>query len=225
MGQTLITHQTDPGSAPPFPYRDRDEVKTETAIASGSWLELVAAMFGVIAAFLGLVGRIPLAMASLSVLAVGLALFGHGIGLAVRWKTLSQQISEYRLGAMSAGSAADLVGGGLAVIGGALALARVYPLIVMPAAAIAVGVALIIAGPAQLEAARLPPEGYRYEDLGRTSSGVQVIGGVAAVVLGLLALITIGPIVTRGLIAVLVAGAVELISGGTLSSRFQARAP
>jgi hypothetical protein len=202
-----------------------DQTDTDTAIASGSWLELVGAMLGVVAAFLGLIGRIPLAMASLSVLAVGLALFGHGVGLAMRWKNLSERVSKSRLSAMSAGIAADLVGGGLAVIGGALALARVYPLIVMPAAAIAVGVALVLAGPAQLEVATLPPEGYRYEDLGRTSSGVQVIGGVAAVVLGVLALVTVGPIVTLGLIAALVAGAVELISGGTLSSRFQARAP
>ncbi len=164
-------------------------------------------------------------LAALAVLAVGAAMFAQAIGMAVRWSDLVSRFSGRHARGVSSGIVAVVAGGTLGIILGALALAGVSPAVLIPIGVIAFGIALIFAGPAQQDITTLPPEAYRYEDLGRTSGGVMVIAGVAATLLGLLALFAIGPTITLALIAALLVGAAELLAGGTLSSKFQARTP
>jgi hypothetical protein len=235
--ERVTIHRGDTGAAPPFPYdealaRERAErmasvpaPATTTAIASGSWFEVVASAVGIVASALGLIGRIPVVMACLAVLAVGAAMFAQAIGMAIRWNDLLSRFAGRHARSVSLGIGATLAGGTIGIILGALALAGVAPLVLVAIAAIVFGLALIFGGPAQQDVVALPPEAFRYEDLGRTSSGLMVIVGVASTILGVVAMFGVGPVVTLGLIAMLIVGGAELVAGATLSSKFQRGAP
>ena len=104
------------------------EPATASSIASGAWVELVLAAGGAAVAIAGLLGQAPLAMASLATIAIGAAMFAQGVALSARWHDLAAYFETRRVRRAEVGIVAQVAGGTLVVLAGALALARIEPL-------------------------------------------------------------------------------------------------
>jgi hypothetical protein len=111
---------------------------------------------------------------------------------------------------------------------GILALADVIPFVLLAVALIVVGGAILLGAPAQPELARLAPDRDRrigritYEAV-EASTGAMVLAGAGSVVLGILALIHVGPPLTLVLVGMLVVGGALVLGGSALTARFARR--
>ena len=117
-----------------------------------------------------------------------------------------------------AGSVAEAVGGAAAVVLAILGLLGLLPLTFNAIAAIALGVALLLGGAALARRySRLVPAAAasrgRQEIAG--ALGLQAIAGVAAIVLGILALLRIDPLMLLGVTAIVLGAA--LVAGGGMA--------
>ncbi len=116
------------------------------------------------------------------------------------------------------GSIVEMVGGGAAIVLGILGLAGVFPRILAAIATIAAGVGLLSVGSA-LAARYSEILNGEYAGGERVSFGgwitSEVLGGGAAVVLGILALLGLAP-VTLMAVAALVLGATLMMSSGSM---------
>jgi hypothetical protein len=116
-----------------------------------------------------------------------------------------------------AGSVAEAVGGAAAVVLAILGLLGLLPLTFNAIAAIALGVALLLGGAALARRySRLVPAAAasrgRQEIAG--ALGLQAIAGVAAIVLGILALLRIDPLMLLGVTAIVLGAALVAAGGG-----------
>ena len=131
-------------------------------------------------------------------------------------------------GAVSGGGLSGLFLVGVAgIVLGVLALLGVYPLVLTSAATIAFGGALVVSASAVSQlltmrsvAARFPARGsmlrFVASDVAAGSSGIQGMAGLAAIVLGILAVSGRASLALT-LVALLVAGAALVMTGSTLS--------
>lgn len=202
--------------------------ETADAITSGSAFELCVAALAVAAAIVGISGIAATYMAALATMAVGFALLAQGGLLASRWNNAIRIEGRVRTEAVGIGT--EVFGGLAGLALGVLAFFGVLPHVLMPIAAIVLGVALLLGGPTQPELAevgRSGESGKRYRVTRRavrTSGGVMVMAGLAALVLGTLALlVSTGPILTLSLVAMLCIGAALVLAGGAVTARFARR--
>ena len=159
-----------------------DERVTRMVVASGSSFELFTAVIGLGLAIMGLAGFAPIYLASLATVALGFSLLAQGFTLAARWREAVRIAGSERTDAMGIGT--EIFGGLVAVVLGMLALLEIVPLTLLPAAALVLGIALLLGGPAQPdlgEVAQAPtasqPRWSVSRTAVRTSSGVMVMGG------------------------------------------------
>jgi hypothetical protein len=123
---------------------------------------------------------------------------------------------------------AEMFAGLAGIVLGILALARVLPLALLPIAAIVLGGSVVFGGAAQPELAdvvhdRDSSRDRMMRDAARGSSGAMVLAGLGAAVLGILALINVGPVLTMSIVAMLAIGAALVLGGGALTARFASR--
>lgn len=199
---------------------------TQVAIASGSSFELFAGLIGAVVAVMGLTGAFPLYMAAIATIAVGFALLAQGGTLAARWENAVHIEGSERTEAVGIGT--EVFGGLAAITLGGLALFGVAPAVVLPVAAAVLGAALMFGGPAQPQIAQIAPSASHprwrvTRDAVRTSGGVMVMAGLAAIILGVLALTESAPVFTLTLIALLCVAAALVLAGGALTARFARR--
>lgn len=120
---------------------------------------------------------------------------------------------------MARGSIVEVIGGATALVLGILGLARVLPVIMVAVATIAAGVALLFEGGsiASRYAELLDETGGGVRAAASLSSGMtsESLGGVAGIVLGVLALVGVAPIPLMGIAAIVLGGALLLGSGST----------
>jgi len=199
---------------------------TQIAIASGSSFELFAGAIAGIVAVIGIAGYFPHYMAATAVIAVGLALLAQGGTMAARWQNAVHIAGSEKTEAVGIGT--EVFGGLAGIVLGVLALFGVAPTFLLPAAALVIGAAMLLGGPAQPQIAEAAPASsarrwHVTRDAVRTSSGVMVMAGVAAVVLGILAVAANGPVILLTLIAMLCVAAALVLAGGALTARFARR--
>jgi hypothetical protein len=192
-----------PGPDTPLSTEDRTSMVDE---ATHSTPELVAAIAGLAAAVIGLAGFEPLTLAAVATIAVGFALLLQGSTIARRWSDAIHIPATERSEAVSMGT--EVIGGLSGMILGVLAIVGISPAVLLPAAGLVLGSALMLGGPAQpalveLGPATAPPRWYVVRDRVRASGSVMVMAGVAALVLGILALAAGGPVVRLTLVAML----------------------
>jgi hypothetical protein len=203
----------------------RPEAVTRTVLAGGSSLETLGGLVAFAAAIIGFASA-PFQMTGIAILAIAIALFAQGIAIVARWSDAMQRIEGTRakrqevVGGVSTEIFAGLAGVVLAVVG----LAGLYPLIVYPAALTLFGGALLLGGGAQPDLVYLAPDkNARFArltfDAIQTSGGIMVLVGVAAAVLGVLALLEVGPILTLCLVGLLAIAASLVFAGGVLTAR------
>ncbi|HEX8115363.1 MAG TPA: hypothetical protein VF516_46875, partial [Kofleriaceae bacterium] len=160
----------------------------------------------------------------------GGALLAHGAAVTARWTDTMRRAAGDRAEQVEIGGAAgsELLGGAGAIVLGILALAGVMPLVLLPVATIVIGGTILLGAPAQPEIARLAPDRDRrmsritYEAVEGASGGM-ALAGLGAIVLGILALLRVGPVYTLVQVAMLVVGIALLVGGSALTARFARR--
>jgi hypothetical protein len=140
-------------------------------------------------------------MTAIATIAAGAGLFFHGAAAASRWKRTNES---------SAGVGVEGLGGAGGIVLGILSLIGIVPMVLLPVAAIVLGAAVLLSGPVE-------------PVLDRSAAGIDVLCGAGAAVLGILALLHIGSVLTMTMIAMLAVGAGLLLSGGVLAARFGRR--
>lgn len=208
------------------PVVTRNDRATQVAIASGSSFELLTGLIAAVVTIIGLVGYYPLYMAAIATIAVGFALLAQGGTMAARWQHAVHIAGTERAEAVGIGT--EVLGGLAGIVLGVLALFGVEPLTLLPIAALVLGGSLLLGGPAQPHIAEAAPASsprrwHVTRDAVRTSSGVMVMAGIAAIVLGVLALTESAPILTLSLVAFLCVAGALVLAGGALTARFARR--
>jgi hypothetical protein len=212
-----------------LPRRDSERQKSIKLVAGGSITEAICGAAVVVLAIIGLTGMGNLAgyMASIATIAFGVALLAQGGAVAARWSRLlhdampSEWESRTELGG---GMGAEFLAGGAGVVMGVLGVLGMATATLIPIAIIVFGGALLLGSGSTVELGSFSVDGprERFADLSRqaaaASSGAQVLLGIAAIVLGIIALVGIDPVVVT-LVALLVLGASVLFSGTAISSR------
>lgn len=212
-----------------------EERVTRGVIAGGSTLETLGGLVGVVVAIAGF-STLPFQMAGIAVVAIGFALFAQGLAVMSRWRDAVKRFEARTSPRKGRGPTPELKGGistevfgGLAgVVLGVLALSSVAPLVLLPVAVTLYGAVLLLGGAAQPDLVFLAPEKdakyarATYTAI-QTSGSIMALVGVAASVLGILALLHVGPVLTLTLVALLAIGVALLFAGGALTARLARR--
>lgn len=207
----------------------RDAKVTRSVLAGGTSLETLGGLVAVVVCVAGF-STLPFQMAGTATIAIGFALFAQGASIAARWRDTVRRIEGVRIPKeeLAGGVSTEVFGGLTGIVLGVLSLAGVRPLILLPAAALVFGGSLLLAGVAQPDLVFLAPERNpkvartTYQAI-QTSGGVMILVGVAAAVLGILALLQVGPVLTLSLVAFLAIGAALVFAGGALTARLLRR--
>ena len=184
--------------------------KSEAAI-SGTVVELIVGIAAVAATIVGLLGTSPLSMAEIATILVGGALLFEGAAIATRLRRGGLDSDDMRRDAgQVGGTGMEVIGGIVGIALGVVALFGVAPLFLIPIALIVFGGALMFgsAGTARIHE----------QSPAKMTSGVQLVAGVIAVALGILALLELAPL-TLSLVGLLLVGATVLLSGSALGAR------
>ena len=222
--------QIYPPTSRRIPIQTTDDRKTVRIFAGGSSIETLGGLAAAVLAVIGVAGYNPIVMLGTACIATGVALLAHGGSIAARWRQVLERLEgdQYDRSELIGGIGTEVFGGAVGLVLGIVALAHVRPLVLLPVAAIVFGGSLLLGGAAQPELEELVPEyDARYRrytrDAIQASGGVMVMVGIAAAVLGILALLAVGPIITLTLVGMLCIGAALLMAGGALTARFARR--
>lgn len=207
----------------------REEKVTSGVFAGGSTLETLGGLAAVVLAVLGFT-RAPVVMCAIATIAIGVALLSLGASIMARWRYALQRAKGTRLDRreLAEGVSTEVFGGVVGIVLGILALAGVVPSVLLPVAAIAFGGSLLLGGTMQPDLVYLSPErNPKYARLTysaiQASGGVMVLVGVASAVLGILALVEVGPPLGLALVAMLSIGFALVLAGSSLTVRFLRR--
>jgi hypothetical protein len=193
----------------------------------GSYTEALGGVAAIVLTILGLARVAPVFLVAIATIAVGAALIVHSVNLIeefARMLTRSEPVAE--LGGVSAWSL-ELLAGVAGVVLGILALLQVAPIELVAIAVISYGGASLLSSAstsriahARVELSSDNPVTRRLAGEVVTSSAAsQALGGLAAIVLGILALAGFSPVVLV-LIALLTLGAIILLNGAALGGAF-----
>lgn len=203
-----------------------DDRVTAMVMASGSSFELFSALIALVLAILAIAGYFPIYMAAIATVAVGFALLAQGGTVAARWRKSARLAGSEHSEAMSVTT--EMLGGMIGVILGLLALVDVAPMTLLPAASLVLGISVLMGGPAQPDLAdaaptAAPPKSRLTRSAVRSSGGVMVIGGLLAIVLGVLAATGMAPVLPLTLLALVCVAATLVLAGGSLFALFARR--
>lgn len=212
------------------PVARGEEQTTAAVLTGGTSLELVGGGAAVVLAIVGLAGYLSEYMAAIATIAIGGALLAHGAAVTARWSdTLRRAAADRRERfELREGIGSELFGGAAGIALGILALAGVTPFVLLAVAAIVLGAAVLLGAPVQLDLARLAPDQdarvgrVTYEAV-EGSTSTMLFVSLGAVVLGILALIRVGPALTLVMVAMLALGGALFLGGSALTTRFARR--
>jgi hypothetical protein len=204
---------------------DRDEKQTAKVVAGGSIAEALAGLAAAALAILGLAGVMPGYLAAIATIAAGVALLAQGGAVAARWSRLVAETPGYEWDPKSelgSGMTGEILGGATGIVLGVLALIGVAPPVLIPVALLVFGGAMLVGSGTTVDLGQMRGGASRFDRGAReitvAASGTQMLIGIAAIVLGILALIGIDPL-TLSLVGLLATGASILFSGSAVSSR------
>ena len=205
----------------------RDHTTTAAReIEGGSTTEAIGGAAAIVLAILGLLGVLPTVLASIASIAIGVGLIVAGGAIAARYeRVLSGPETATAHREIAGGMGMEAFAGVAALVLGILALLGLSPLTLLAISAIAAGAGLLMASGsmARLESLVRWETAHDMESKMRdtvyAASGSEVLIGVGAIVLGILALTGHDPL-TLVLVALLSIGASLLMSGSTIAGRF-----
>jgi hypothetical protein len=195
-------------------------------IEGGSTTEAVGGAAAIVLAILALLGVLPTVLASVASIAIGVGLVVAGGAIAARYeRILAAPESPGARREIVGGMGMEAFAGVAALVLGILALLGLSPMTLLAIAAIAAGAGLLMASGsmARLESLVRWETAHdmaaKMHDTVYASAGSEVLIGVGAIVLGILALTGNDPL-TLVLVALLSIGASLLMSGSTIAGRF-----
>jgi hypothetical protein len=209
------------------PAEDR---KTVEVAGAGAATEAIGAAAAIVLAIIGLTGTLTEAMMAVATIVLGAALLIDAGAMGARYGRLLREAStkEERTfraelgGGISAGTAGGLAG----IVLGILALLGVMPVTLCAVALIVFGATLLFGSAAKARLTTLTTERSGFsERTGRVlhealglSAGGEILVGIGAVVLGILALVGFVP-TTLVLVGFIAVGAAMLLSGTAFGAR------
>jgi hypothetical protein len=203
-------------------------------VGGGSIVESIGGIGALVLSILGLIGFIPVTMASLAVIAAGGALLIGGGTLASQYaRIFSGARPRLSHSIIGGGMAMESLAGFAGIVLGILSLLGIHSAIMLGAAVIILGCALLLASGAVARLTTLPirepfgtseqarqaeHEHYIVRDALYAASGSEALIGAGAIVLGILSLSGIAPMALI-LVALLAVGASILVAGSSVAGR------
>lgn len=230
MTRTDVTDQDRlraPMSEEALRHSESGEQKTTRQVAAGgSLLEAVAGLAAVVLAIIGLVssGTVQSYMLTIATIVVGVAITLQGAAIGARFAALMRATSRGGEVEVGGGVSAALLGGIAGLVLGVLALLNVSPMTLVSTAIIVFGSAMLLSGGLAPELSRLETnrtgERGQWQEVTQTmamgAGGAHVLVGMAAIILGILALMGVNNM-NLSLIALLILGGGIILSGGALA--------
>jgi hypothetical protein len=216
---TTVVHQEEHVGQ----YRHTIEAVFGGTLAGG----LVAAGAATLA-IIGLAGMFPVLLVSVATIGVGAAFLFEGAAVISRLSDLLHVATEGRIQAaeLGAGTTGETLAGFAGIALGILSILGVVPGVLIPAAAIVFGVALVLGAGTNMRINHLTVA-YRQEhpiaqevarEAVRATTGLQVLAGLGAITLGILALAAVEPL-SLGLVAMLGVSAAFLLTDTAVAGR------
>jgi len=202
---------------------------TRVVEAGGAATESMGGVAVIILAIIALAGVLPGVLTDIAGIIFGAAFIVEGAALAARQTAIMGQMAEPGIEQLEAGGGmtAEFVAGLAAIILGILSLIGLMPLVLMPALVITGGAGLILCAGAVGRLNDLRTAGLGVNPTARVAAATgvasaaagQVLAGLAAVTLGILALVRVGDPQLLATVGVLVLGAAIALSGTALSGK------
>lgn len=200
----------------------------------GSVVESIGGVGALVLSILGLIGFMPITMASIAAIAAGGALLIGGGTLASQYtRIFSGARPRLSHSIIGGGMAMESLAGFAGIVLGILSLLGIHSEVLLAAAVIVLGCALLLASGAIARLTTLPirepfgaaeqarqaeHESYIARDALYAASGSEALIGAGAIVLGILSLSGIAPLVLI-LVALLAIGASILLAGSSVAGR------
>jgi hypothetical protein len=200
----------------------------EEILMGGSLVETITGAGAIVLAILGLVGILPEALLAVSTIAIGSAFLMASGSITSRFNKLFTKTTRTMLEAreMAIGMTIEFISGVAGIALGVLSLVGLLPLILLPAAAMVYGFALLFGIGVQARLNDLEAQCNAANESVRrvvretvsAASGMQMLFGLGAVTLGIVALVGFLPI-TLALAAMLSVGGATLFTHTAVSAR------
>ncbi len=215
----------------------RDIASHDNAVAYGGLIDAIGGVATIVLVICGLVGIAPPMMVAIATIVFGVALLIQGGAM------LSEYMQVVFPGGVRTASTEQMGGNSLAlvflvgaagIVLGVLSLLGISAAILTPVAAIAYGTALLLSSnavwrlyvlrraSAQMETAIGQSQHVGAEmlasEMASGSAGIQALAGLAAIVLGILALAGSPNDLTLNLVALLALGSTIVLTGSTISA-------
>ncbi len=203
--------------------------RSARTVLAGTIAEGIAGGAAVVLSIVGLSHISPELMLNIATLAMGAALLQEGGAVSMRYSKLLRETHSARLteeAEFGVGVSAEFLGGVAGIVFGILSLAGIVPMTLIPVAVIVFGATLILGSGATVRLNALDIEGSSVPDRIKritheavtAAAGVQLLLGLAGVVLGILALIGTVPL-TLCLAALLVVGVSGFLDAAAITAR------
>jgi hypothetical protein len=201
------------------------EERTIEIVGGGTIAEAFGGAVVCVLAIIALAGIPRAAIVEIAVMVLGASFLAQGLAIAARYRRiLVRSTSRWAFARLSTGMRANIFVGVTGIALGIIALAGVAPLALDSIAVILYGGALLSGTSINLSLSELtgPPRRSRAEEVAEESlpaaTGAQVMIGLGAIVLGILALANVAPAVLVP-VALLGVGASLLLSGTAVGVR------
>jgi len=202
--------------------------------AGGSTLKTVGGVAVAVLAILALVGVLPAILVAISGIVFGVAMLIEGLSIASEYSALAGEVAEGRteIAEFGGGVGVEVLVGIAAIALGVLALVGVATSTMIPVLIIVGGVGLILSAGTTQRLNDLHLASMGHTEMARSvthaamtgAAVAQTLGGLAAVVLGILALVDVSAAAAAGFgtlpqVGMLVLGVVVAFAGGALAGK------
>lgn len=208
-------------------HHDHSRARALEFLGGGSLAESLLGAAAMVLAIVALSGIEVIYLGAIATIAMGAALLFEGAAIAAEYSRLVSSVQGDTMSRMELGGGvtAESLGGIAGVALGVLAVLHVAPMTLLAVAVIVFGGTLIVATGAnlrlkdlRLDGRHLDPRAHRtIRAFVAATSGTQVLVGIGAIVLGIIALQGIVPLTMVG-VALLGLGAAVLLSGSALGT-------
>lgn len=196
-------------------------------MAGGEFAETAGGIGAVVLTILGLAGIAPVLLTSIATIAIGAVMLIKGAAVSAEYVKVANEVVSGRVeeAELSGGLSGEIVAGVAAVVLGILSLLSVSTLILLPIAAIVLGIGLVLSSGADARISHLRSGGQKnlwyqkvMNEMVSASIGAEVLAGLGAAVLGILALVGLAPVILT-LVAMLTLGITVLLSGSSFGGK------
>lgn len=218
---TTMTHEH------PVVSRFDSERRFLGELSAGTGLEAIAGAGALVLAIIGLAGVLPFYMAAIATIVVGAAFLVEGAVIMAKQCDIAAEFGETTGQEIEVGGglSAEFAGGIAGIVLGILALVNVFPTVLLSVAALVLGGCMLVSSgaTARTKSFELMPDTGRSmaremaRETNYAATGVEFLVALAAVVLGILAVVHIAPL-SLALVVMLILGAAILLSGSALTT-------